>query len=550
MTKYHQLFLFAHNIGSAFPQYLRHCKTRITSSWTVQDSVGEDLSEHRVSADGEHTENQKDAKSHRGACTAVETSNGTCTTVQTDVTCSVIHAFPGNPFNASTAEACCALCMGAKAAGCVAWTLEPAQGNCYLKANCNALKKKVGATSGFLPAAMACDGVIRPMADGREGALMPPVSYNHHASFLHELPGGAGMGMVWFAGPKIEQCYNCSVYFSRLPIGSTRWQMPKLISRRNDWGAENPNLFSDPATGYLYAHHASSPPSDCKGDPTGMGKGCCGGLPGGCQAFSNIWRVVSKDGRGDTWEMPEDFFDVNSSITRNRPVQLSTGKWLFPMFHACGSFAGKDGCDWPNASANIDHSGILHSPSSDAGMLEWPETPVVGSGCRVHPSIVDLGEGHLKTFFRSRDKTWIYVMDSFDNGQSWSAPQKTKIPNNNASLQANVLKHSNYTNGTHTPIVLVFDNTHGKVDKKGDVDVGNRYPLSIALSYDGGLSFPFVRDLETAHEEFSYPSVVQAEDGRIHASNTYARETVKHHIVTEDWIRVGGTVGLFKGGAI
>ena len=32
----------------------------------MQDNVGEDLSEHRVSADGEHTENQKDAKSHRG----------------------------------------------------------------------------------------------------------------------------------------------------------------------------------------------------------------------------------------------------------------------------------------------------------------------------------------------------------------------------------------------------------------------------------------------------------------------------------------------------
>ena len=276
-----------------------------------------------------------------------------------------------------------------------------------------------------------------------------------------------------------------------------------------------------------------------------------GGQPGGCQAFSNIWRVVSKDGIGDVWEMPETFYDHNSSITRNRPIQLSTGKWLFPMFHACGSFSGADGCNWPNTSVHIDHSGILHSTSSDAGTLEWPEAPVTGSGCRVHPSIVDLGGGHLKTFFRSRDKSWVYVMDSFDNGHSWTLPRKTKIPNNNASLQANVLHTSNHTaaNGT-VPIVLVFDNTHGKTHRSDGVDVGRRYPLSIALSYDGGVSFPYVRDLETAHQEFSYPSVLQARDGRIHVSNTYARETVEHHVLSEAWVRVGGTVGLFKGGAI
>ena len=121
-----------------------------------------------------------------------------------------------------------------------------------------------------------CDGMIRATGDGREVALMPPVSFNHHASFLHELPGNGGLGLVWFAGSRIEQCFNCSVYFSRLPVASNQWRMPKLISRRYDWGAENPNLFTDPTTGYLYAHHASSPASNCVGDPTGMRKGCCG----------------------------------------------------------------------------------------------------------------------------------------------------------------------------------------------------------------------------------------------------------------------------------
>ena len=85
------------------------------------------------------------------------------------------------------------------------------------------------------------------------------------------------------------------------------------------------------------------------------------------------------------------------------------------------------------------------------------------SGCRVHPSVVGLGEGHLKVFFRDRRMENIYVADSWDNGLTWSRPRRTKLPNNNASIQANKLKKSAFNASIATSgqgLVIVFDNTN------------------------------------------------------------------------------------------
>ena len=182
------------------------------------------------------------------------------------------------------------------------------------------------------------------------------------------------------------------------------------------------------------------------------------------------------------------------------------------------------------------------------------------SGCRVHPSIVDLGEGRPKVFFRDRRMENIYTADSFDNGLSWTAPRRMKIPNNNASIQANKL-HTSAFNKTaadlNDSLVLVFDNTNRSCSFP---DCNKRNPLSIALSYDQGKTWPYVRDLEYGNKypeqsgdpdpgrtEYSYPTVVQGQDGLLHISHSYNRDTIKYQQVSEGWVRQGGTVGIFKG---
>lgn len=90
--------------------------------------------------------------------------------------------------------------------------------------------------------------------------------------------------------------------------------------------------------------------------------------------------------------------------------------------------------------------------------------------------------------------------------------------------------------------------------------VVERCPLSLALSEDGGKSWPWVRDLEgcdgleddargdRTNHEYSYPAVIQSRFHKIHVTYTYRRQTIKHVVVDEAWIRADGrssSQGLF-----
>ena len=181
----------------------------------------------------------------------------------------------------------------------------------------------------------------------------------------------------------------------------------------------------------------------------------------------------------------------------------------------------------------------------------------------MHPSIVDLGGGHLRVFFRDRRAGHVYVADSLDDGASWSRPTRTQLPNNNASIQANKLRGQ----GDRSTLVMVFDNCNASVPgcESPQSSPNYRSPLSIALSDDGGATWPWVRDLETTNrypesrgdpdphrDGWQYPSVVQSTvDGKLYVSFSYARDTIKVAVVDEGWVRQGvggnGTVGIFKG---
>ena len=68
-----------------------------------------------------------------------------------------------------------------------------------------------------------------------------------------------------------------------------------------------------------------------------------------------------------------------------------------------------------------------------------------------------------------------------------------------------------------------------------------RAPLSLAISGDGGKSFPRRMDLDTGdgyclsnnskdslNREFSYPSIIQGSDGTLHIAYTYYRRAIKY----------------------
>ena len=156
-----------------------------------------------------------------------------------------------------------------------------------------------------------------------------------------------------------------------------------------------------------------------------------------------------------------------------------------------------------------------------ANGLSWEEYEMKGSNYLVQPSVVRPLPNNrtLMSFFRDKRAEHIYQAVSSDDGGTWSKPEPTKFPNNDAAIQARVLMNQH--------VVLVYNPT-----------THDRHPIRISLSEDGGKTWPHYRDLETGSgPEYSYPCILQTSDGYIHVTYTYNRETIKYVKFMEDWIK-------------
>ena len=160
-------------------------------------------------------------------------------------------------------------------------------------------------------------------------------------------------------------------------------------------------------------------------------------------------------------------------------------------------------------------------------LTQWQEYSMKDSNYLVQPSVIRpvANESFLMSFFRDRRHEHIYSATSEDDGKTWSKPEATSLPNNNAAIQATVLKSGN--------IAIVYNPT-----------TSSRNPISISLSEDRGKTWRYTRNLEFVHKEeetkveFSYPSILQSADETIHVSYTYNRDTIKYTKLTEEWIKM------------
>ena len=77
-----------------------------------------------------------------------------------------------------------------------------------------------------------------------------------------------------------------------------------------------------------------------------------------------------------------------------------------------------------------------------------------------------------------------------------------------------------------------------------------RAPMTLAVSEDGGRTWPYKRNLEVGsgycmtnnsreqlNREYSYPSIKQGPDGALHIAFTYFRQAIKYVRLAEDWVR-------------
>jgi predicted neuraminidase len=362
------------------------------------------------------------------------------------------------------------------------------------------------------------DGVERQGANGTTEAYLPILYPSSHAANLIELDNGDVL-CFWFSG-SWEGDSQVGIVMSRLPKGSKRWSPTVLIDRHVGESYQNPAPFQAP-DGTLYLFHTTQ-------------------IANQGEANSRVLELVSKD-EGKTWTRPEVLFAKAGSYTRHPVILLANHSWIMPLNYQTSSGIG-EGSETNYSAVEI---------SKDMGKT-WTECSMPGSQGKIQPTIVRTAPNRLIAFFRSRKVGYIYKSTSTD-GCNWTQLEPTVLPNNNASVQALRLKDGH--------LVMVFNNS-GMATSDPKTEGGLRKPLSIALSEDEGLTWRFVRDVETGRtglgateqrikapgrEEYSYPSVLQLSDGKILVAFTYRRQTIKVVSFKEDWIRKGGTAGLYKG---
>lgn len=367
--------------------------------------------------------------------------------------------------------------------------------------------------------ARRADGIERSNRElGAAESYLTILYPSSHAANLLELSNGDVL-CVWFSGTW-EGDSGVGIVLSRRPRGSRRWSPTTLIDRQPGYSYQNPVLFED-SGGVLHLYHSRQ----------GAGAG---------EAGAQVLHLVSRDG-GVTWSRPELAFPRPGAFSRHPLVLRGDGAWLLPLSYITGASPGANG---QTGSENYSVTEI----SRDRGR-SWQECTMANTRGRLQPTIVSPAPGRLLSFFRSRAGDLIFSSTSAD-GCSWTPAEPTALPNNDASVQAVRLRSGH--------LAMAFDNSSRGPGGGG----GLRKPLSVALSEDGGRSWPAVRDIETGRpgygaaeqrprepgrEEYSYPSILETRGGEILVAFTFRRQTIKVVSFDEGWIRRGGTVGQFRG---
>ncbi|HLT07451.1 MAG TPA: exo-alpha-sialidase [Cyclobacteriaceae bacterium] len=173
-------------------------------------------------------------------------------------------------------------------------------------------------------------------------------------------------------------------------------------------------------------------------------------------------------------------------MTRIKPLILESGKILLPLYS-----------DGFNLS--------IVAVSEDQGRSWLPSLPIVGRG-PIQPALAQKKNGEIVALMRDSGDAPARVQKSIskDEGQSWSAAVKTDIPNT-ASVELLVLQSGHWA---------FLGN---------DIDDG-RYRVALYLSDDEGESWQwqvYLEDEPKGSGGFSYPSLIQTDDGFLHLTYSF-----------------------------
>lgn len=223
--------------------------------------------------------------------------------------------------------------------------------------------------------------------------------------------------------------------------------------------------------------------------------------------------MISYD-RGRTFRDRQRLPEGIDGPVRCKPILLSDGETLL-----CGSSTEYDGWRLHFESTRLS-SGLpvgpwkRTGPTSDASVFN-----------AIQPTFMQHSDGKLQVLCRTKEGV-IATSSSTDEGQTWTKLKATDLPNPNSGIEV-----VSMTDGRH---LLIYN--HLGSGKSG---WGRRGMLNLAISDDGN-NWSAVGVLEQeAKAEFSYPAIIQTDDGLVHMTYTWKRQRVKHVVLDPSKIQEG-----------
>ncbi|PTQ95738.1 putative neuraminidase [Mucilaginibacter yixingensis] len=301
-----------------------------------------------------------------------------------------------------------------------------------------------------------------------------------HASTIAETP--TGFVASWFGGTK-ERNPDVCIWVSRLVNGKWTEAINVANGIQNDtlrYPTWNPVLYQIPGGDLLLFYKIGPSPSTWKG-----------------------FMRSSKDG-GITWSEQKALPPGFLGPIKNKPVLLKDGVTLM-------SPSSTEGNGWQ-----------VHFEATKDWGKTWtmigPINPPKDSVNAIQPSILFHKDGSLQILARSLNRA-VLTSWSKDKGKTWSPLTKTSLPNNNSGTDAVTLQDGRQ--------LLVYNH----VLPPGKLTKGARTPLNVAISNDGVKWYAAAILEDSPISQYSYPSVIQAKDGKVHIVYTWRRLRIKHVVI-------------------
>ncbi|MFT4024395.1 MAG: exo-alpha-sialidase [Flavihumibacter sp.] len=307
-----------------------------------------------------------------------------------------------------------------------------------------------------------------------------------HASTLLETKNG-GLLFAWFGGTA-EGKEDVSIWLCRYESGKYGEPVKLAEGITSDglcYPTWNPVLFRERISGTVYLFYKVGPnPREWWG------------------------MYIRSADEGKTWSAPVRLPPHILGPIKNKPAQLGNGDILFP-----------------SSTEAANGRWQAHIEKTDKDLKAFSIIPVDSNSALdvIQPSIVTYPDKRLQVLCRSKQGA-VASAWSPDNGNTWTALQKTSLLNPNAGTDAIALATGSHT-GADKAFIVYNPDLPGKEWWEG------RTKLRAAVSPDG-LNWKDIALLEDQPKgEFSYPSVIQTRDGKLHITYTYDRKNIKHVVM-------------------